>query len=368
MSLDRFARIEHTLPTLIDELADARTPDYLEAAIEQASSRTQRPAWTFPERWLPVELVTSRVPTTRMPWRQIVVLALIALVIAAALAVYIGSQQRKLPPPFGQAGNGSVAFEQGGDIYVADPRTGTSRAVVAGPEQDSGPIYSLDGTHLLFARSAGGDQTKVALFMSRDDGSGLVQVTEPLPYASGWSFAPDGRSIASFATMPDQGKVIVIAPTDGSRAAKIFPVFATNDDGPPQYRPDGSELLFIGSKSQSYRAVYALSTIDGAIRTVVPPFPNLDIHGASWSPDGKHIAYGAYEPAAPMTTARTHVVNVDGTGDITVDIDPRSAADAGTAWSNDSTRLIIGRFYADPSEPARSVVVPIDRSSTGVEI
>ncbi|HEX7346653.1 MAG TPA: hypothetical protein VF253_07660, partial [Candidatus Limnocylindrales bacterium] len=67
MTMDRSARIERTLPVLFDQLAEARTPDYLEAAIERASSRPQRAAWTFPERWLPVELVTTRVPSTRVP-------------------------------------------------------------------------------------------------------------------------------------------------------------------------------------------------------------------------------------------------------------------------------------------------------------
>ena len=51
-------RFDRVLPGLFDELADARTPDYLEAAIERASSRPQRPAWTFPGRWLPMEITT----------------------------------------------------------------------------------------------------------------------------------------------------------------------------------------------------------------------------------------------------------------------------------------------------------------------
>ena len=56
----------------------ARTPDYLEAAIERASSRPQRPAWTFAGRWLPMDLVTTRVPSTRAPMRALGVLLLIA--------------------------------------------------------------------------------------------------------------------------------------------------------------------------------------------------------------------------------------------------------------------------------------------------
>ena len=99
MTMDRSARVERSLPALFDQLAEAHTPDYLEAAIERASSRRQRPAWTFAGRWLPVELTSARVPATRMPMRQFGVLALIAILLAAALAVYVGSRQQKLPAP-----------------------------------------------------------------------------------------------------------------------------------------------------------------------------------------------------------------------------------------------------------------------------
>ena len=74
MTVDRVRRIERRLPGLFEELADARTPDYLEGAIERASSRSQRPAWTLPGRWIPMEIVTTRVPTTRFPLRQVGVL------------------------------------------------------------------------------------------------------------------------------------------------------------------------------------------------------------------------------------------------------------------------------------------------------
>ena len=45
--------------------------------------------------------------------------------------------------------NGSITFSHGGDIYVADPRTGISKAIVTGPETDIAPVYSRDGTRIL---------------------------------------------------------------------------------------------------------------------------------------------------------------------------------------------------------------------------
>jgi Tol biopolymer transport system component len=265
---------------------------------------------------------------------------------------------------------GSLLFAQNGDIYTADPKTGESKAIVTGPETDSAPVYSLDGSRVLFGRTLASDQGKTRLFVGRDDGGGLVQVTpDPLRELSEWSFSPDGRSIVAFA-MGDQGRSIVILPSDGSGHPKFFPVFATRDDGPPQYRPDGSEIMFIGQETgQAHRGVYGLNPESGAVRAIVAPSATMDIHGASWSPDGVHLGYGTVDPNSQSTSARMHVVNADGSGDVVVAADPHSLAEFGFDWSNDGTRLIVTRIYVDDgSIPTRSAIVPIDGSNPGIEI
>ena len=110
-------RFDRALPGLFVELASASTPDYLEAAIERASSRPQRPAWTYPGRWLPVDITTQAAPAARMPWRQLGILALIGLLLAVAAVAYVGARRGPSPaPPFGLAANGAIAMERGGDI------------------------------------------------------------------------------------------------------------------------------------------------------------------------------------------------------------------------------------------------------------
>ena len=92
-------RFDRALPGLFVELASASTPDYLEAAIERASSRPQRPAWTYPGRWLPVDITTQAAPAARMPWRQLGILALIGLLLAVAAVAYRRRPARPLPCP-----------------------------------------------------------------------------------------------------------------------------------------------------------------------------------------------------------------------------------------------------------------------------
>lgn len=363
-------RFEQDLPALLADLYLARTPDYRDDIVQQVARVRQRPAWTFPERWLPMDLATKALPgAPRLPWRIVGVLALLAALLAATLAFYAGSQ-RPLPAPFGQAANGSILYSEGGDIYTADPLTGEATAVVVGPEADSGPVWSLDGTRFAFERKVQGGSGPGLLFVAREDGRGLAQITpEPQFGLSGWSFSPDGRSIVAFVSSTT-GPRIMVVPSDGGGEPRIFDVGATADDGPAQYRADGSEIMFIGrDPGEEYRDLYALDPASGDVRTIVAGSPSADIHGANWSPDGTHIAYGAYDQNATQISTRTHVVAADGTGDILVDAHPDSIADAQGAWSNDGTRLIITRFLAGgPDGLARSAIVPIDRSNVGVEM
>lgn len=174
-------RLEQDLPVLLGELYLAGTPDYRDDLVRQTARVRQRPAWTFPERWLPMELVTTRVPTTRLPWRQLGVLAIIAILLAAMLAVYVGSQQSRVPAPFGPAANGVVAYSAEGDIYVADPTTGDARTIVGGSETDLRPIFSPDGTKIAFERQVEAGGGLGHLYVARSDGSAPIQVTtEPL--------------------------------------------------------------------------------------------------------------------------------------------------------------------------------------------
>jgi dipeptidyl aminopeptidase/acylaminoacyl peptidase len=363
-------RFEQDLPALLADLYLAGTPDYRDDIVRRTARMRQRPAWTFPERWLPMDVVTRSVPTRSLPWRQLGVLALIGLLIAAALVAFVGSQQRELPAPFGLAANGDIAYEAGGDLYVADSATGSARPVTTGPETDLDPVWSLDGTRIVFERKVGGDSGPGWLIVSDADGRGLVRVTpEPLPGLATWSFSPDGRSIVAFADR-EHGPAIMVAASDGSAQPMFFDVGATSDDGAPQYRPDGSEIMFLGRQpGAAFRDLYALDPESGDVRTIIAGSVKADIHAAAWSPDGTRIAYSEFDQQATQRSSRTHVVATDGSGDIAVDTHPDAIADGGAIWSNDGTRLIINRFYpGGVDDMARSAIVPIDRSSVGVEM
>ena len=166
MSTERF---ERDLPALLENLAEPQTPDYFDDLFWQTAHTSQRSAWTIPERWLPMlQIARQPVVAAQPPWRP------------AASSSSSSSRSwrawsspaptRRLPPPYGPAANGMIATLRDGDIQTFDPRTGVSRAIVTGPRDDVDPVWSPDGTRLVFKRMT-------------VNGSGLIR-ERPGPMAS----------------------------------------------------------------------------------------------------------------------------------------------------------------------------------------
>ena len=345
-------RFDRVLPGLFDELADARTPDYLEAAIERASSRPQRPAWTYPGRWLPMDITTRTAPVAQIPWRQVGVLALIGLLLAVALAAYVGSQQQQRPaPPFGPAGNGVIALGKDGDIFFADRPRGDTRPLVAGPEDDRSPMFSPDGTRLAFVRDT---HPGSVLMVADADGTNVVQIPlepEDLEY---WSFAPDGRSLMAVGTINGDSRVF-IRPLDPAAAPTVLDVQLL-DAGMlrswaiPSFNPTNAQEILVVARLEpdaprnSGGGLYVYDLATGGIRTIVEPADEQYFQDIAWLPDGEHIIYDS------------RIVAADGSGD--------QASDAlrgrFSPLSNDGTRVVAERGGEGVRTPRPPVIVPIN--------
>src|SRR6188472_4012239 len=113
---------EHLLVEWLADGPDQGPPEPLERALVATRRTRKRPRWTFPERWVPMQLTMDRSPSLR----PLLLLATVAILIAAlaAAAIFIGSQ-RRVPEPFGLARNGAVVFERDGDLLIADELQGT---------------------------------------------------------------------------------------------------------------------------------------------------------------------------------------------------------------------------------------------------
>jgi Tol biopolymer transport system component len=307
----------------------------------------------------------------RLPWRSIsMAVLLIALLLAvAAVALYVGSRPR-LPAPFGLASNGLVAYAANGDIYTGDPVSGASTPIVTGPESDIAPRFSPYGTHVAFERKLSSGMGQV--YVVRSDGSQLTLVTpEPVALTDtafwrNYEFSPDGRSILIM-SMTNGRPTISIAQTDGSGIRQLEVGMAAKG---ATYRPPvGAEILFIGegSPGQAGFGLYAVDPVSMAVRTLVRPAAGVDLTGASWSPDGARIAYWSWREVEGMT-ARTHIINADGSGDRELPAPANAVWNALASWSNGGTRIFLIRGYTGDNADVRPAVLPADGSGVGVEL
>jgi Tol biopolymer transport system component len=359
---------DRVLPGLFDELADARTPDYLEAAIERASSQPQRPAWTYPGRWLPMQITTEALPTGRGLWGQLGVLALIGVLIALATVAYVGSQPARptlTAPPLPLAANGAIALAKDGDILVADRPGGDTRPLVAGPELDEQPMFSPDGTTLAFLRLID-VQGGWALMVADADGTNVVQITpEPLDLGL-WSFAPDGRSLIAVALI-DSEKRVVVRPVDPAAAPTVLDVRlpdAWMDVEAPSFRPTNPQEILVVAQLDPVgpRGIYVYDLATDGIRTIVEPAAPHYVQDVAWSPTGEHISYDLWDG----TSRRSRVVAADGSGDRALDAAPGTASDDRVSpWSNDGTRMVLTR---DPGGEAGGQTVVVSASGDGEPI
>ncbi len=223
-----------------------------------------------------------------LPWRSIGLLAMIALLLVAVIALYAGSQERRLPAPFGPAANGALVVGEGGDIVLIDPVTGTKTVAVGGPAIDSLPAYSRDGTHIAFYRN---DVGEVTLWLVDSRGSsprplstaGLAEPTDII-----WS--PDGQSILVNAVVGSR-TVMAVVPIDGT-APRVLDV-GMPAENPTWLPPSGAEIVFRGTTPTGFGLFAVSSDGTGAARPIVPATgqDEFDALFLAPSPDGREIVY-----------------------------------------------------------------------------
>jgi Tol biopolymer transport system component len=328
-------RFERDLPLILDDIAMGTYPDYIDGVLGTTATRRQRPRWTFPERWFPMELVTTRVPATRLPMRQLGVLALIAALLVAAIAVYVGSQQQKLPPAFGPAANGDLILSVDGDIVRLDPVTGESQSIASGPDFDSFAKVSPDGQRIAFLRRSTEQNTTASIVVAAIDGSHPRTLVEPL--ARGFdmiAWAPDSRWLLADTTATRE---IWRYDAQGDTPPQLL-VSEADAYASPFQPPDGSAILIY--RNDGLPHLLTLDVVTSKETVLADGLTDQDFDDVRWSPDGSMVAFHA-APADDLESQRLFVIPADGRGQ------PRQVTDApGVWWDIDETWSPDGKSIA----------------------
>jgi Tol biopolymer transport system component len=317
--MNRTDQLERDLSAWFADTAAPRLPDFTDDILNLTAGTDQRPRWSFPGRWVPTSVIArARQTFYPLPWRTIGLLAVLALLIAAVVAVYVGSQQPRLPAPFGLAANGVVAYAQNGDIFAVDPITGVREAIAIGPESDREPRFSLDGTRVAFLRTSGSSE---ALVIVDRKSRKVIASADPLfdIDTDTVSWSPNGRSVA-------------VAAQDGASRV-LYLVDATNGDLRPlaidyvlleaYWRPpDGRQLMFLGG-TESDVALYALTVGDGTVTEIARPrLPGGFLRPSGWSPDGRQVLF--------LREDGTHIVDLTTGAEIIIDASFAHMSNGGT--------------------------------------
>jgi Tol biopolymer transport system component len=349
-AFDRFdERFGARITEALDDLATPQYPDYIDDVLASALARRQRPAWTFPERWIPMSTIARRpMLFPGVPIRIIAIASLLLALLVAGAVISAGLFAERVPAPFGPAANGLVAFQADGDLYTRDLLTGDERRITDGPDIDVGPMFSRDGQWLAWLRLEYQADPAGSLMIARADGSEVRALADDVDLTwAAWS--PDSESLAIIASGGTENARLSILSTDPSEAATAVEV-PVRPDGFVDWRPpDGDELVFVGADGPT-RAIYRVAPDGSRFRQVSPAGRVDDFWGPiDLTPDGSRLIY------TDGTPVHASVLDLD-TGEITA-FGPALPApedwDGGPQYSGfgsilpDGETMVFGRYWND---------------------
>jgi Tol biopolymer transport system component len=366
-AFDRSGRFEQELPDILTAIAAPRVPDDIDDLLAQATATRQRPRWTFLERWLPMGAIARRstfVPA--VPWRPILVAALLIALVAAALL--IAGSQRRVPPPFGPARNGAIVYDDAGDIAGRDSLDGVSRTLVGGPGDDFAAGFTRDGTHLVFLRRAAGSDgsadEKIQLFIAESDGTNPRPLTGDLVAPEWFDWAPDDQRLVMQAGGSQFGEHLYLFDLNSGEGPQKLELGRPMTTTIPNFLgPTGAEVVFRGVASTEdgiQSGIFAVRPDGSGLRAVSPTDGNRD-DGYMFpqpSPDGRFITYSVWVEEAQQV--RIHLLDM-ATGEDRSILSEKSQGWA--TFSPDSRQIVFERYAGNTQQ---IVVQPVDGNSPAI--
>jgi Tol biopolymer transport system component len=273
--------------------------------------------------------------------------------------------------------NGRIVFQR------IDPEAGKIRLYTAGPDgrdekaitlpgpsedKDSIPDWSPDGRLIAFRRffHLGEPGETSDVLVVRPDGSGVRNLTRAGctgdclgSETPAWS--PDGRQIAferAIGPLPADGPPpiagIFVMDADGSNVRQLtqFRRNAGTEDHGATWSPDGRRIAFMRANNTNEpanaSAIYTVSARGGDLRLVRRmPLEWPAAGNPDWSPDGGRLLFTTYcyfgqcGGSQPSTGAQLFTVRPNGEGLRQLTHVPGNASDA--RWSPDGRKIVFAR-------------------------
>jgi hypothetical protein len=311
---DTFGR---DLSRWLHEEGEHRVPDHLTEVLVRTAATPQRPWWSSPERWLPMDTTVRPRPGALPGLGRLLLIGAIVIATVGLILTAIGSRPR-LPEPFGPARNGTWLSSRDGVISAIDPAATAPRPIISSSGGfDFSPVFSRDGTKFVFLRSDGplSDPAMLTLMAADADGSNVRAITPATQSLDWFDLSPDGSRIAYMTS----GDLYVVGLDDR------VPI-RLEGTGPMHFPtwlpPAGAEIIF--RRETTSPAIFGIRPDGSGLRLISskPANNRFDYQSPSVSPDGTWITFTRWSAAGVprvyaldvATGAETMFATPDGTG------------------------------------------------------
>lgn len=155
------------------------------------------------------------------------------------------------------------------------------------------------------------------------------------------AWSPDGTRIAYSAfDSSDWYRHIWTMNSDGTGKTQI--TFGNVIDESGDYSPDGTEIVFMRYRENELLDLWIMNADGSNVRQLTST--GLSHHRPRWSHDGQRLAYayGSYTVSDDMW--EIHLMNIDGSNDVTVFSSSRRGMWLNAYWSSDDSKIICNDF------------------------
>jgi Tol biopolymer transport system component len=360
-AFEPYGTLPAELPDLLTELAAPRLPDYTDDVLAITAGTRQRPRWAHLERWLPMIITRQRLVTPALPWRPLLAV-LVTLALIGGL-LFVASQQKRLPPPFGPAANGLVAYERDGNLYVRDTIDGPERPLITDATTEFAVGFLRGGTKVNYLRAApgGGEGDPLDMVVANLDGSNPTVIASGLLAPNWGDMSPDDSLFVFHAVDPSTPKGLIddwraklfVADLVHPATPRILSLPGIESATVPDFRgPDGADIIFRGRQIRgggSVMGVFAVHPDGSGLRPLTPVDGNPDYtyQQPLPSPDGRYVTYTSFNSLASQL--QIHILDLT-TGEDRMITEKGGPSEGFATFSPDGTRIVFVRYYDNTDE------------------